>query len=108
MPFCPSCSLEFQPHSIFCIKCGASLAVPPPVYPSPLNPYWHLEGISGWLLFVAFSLLLTPFYILRNVARVDLPIFHHGTSVAPLIGTLFLFRDILTLASSPAPSGFRI
>jgi len=105
MLVCPACFLEFRTAVRFCSRCGAALVVRPQapslskVYPIPFVASPHLEGISGWLLLVAISLAITPYYVVRNAVRIDVPLLiDHGTLGAALVGSLFLLKNAVTLS----------
>ena len=58
-----------------------------------------LEGISGWLILIAISLVLTPLFVVRNAISIDLPVLSHGTLGRSLVGLLFLVKDVLLLSA---------
>lgn len=102
MPSCPNCELGNHPAARFCSRCGAAMVAPTPLpaanFP-PLNPYVPLEGISGWLIVIAVSLALTPFFAMRNAILVDLPVLKHGTTGYFLVGLLFILKDAVILSA---------
>jgi hypothetical protein len=75
----------------------ASLPAAPRI--APFNPNDRMEGISGWLILIAISLVLTPFFALRNAILIDLPILKHGTLGGSLVGLLFLLKDAAVLSA---------
>jgi hypothetical protein len=101
MPTCPACALGNHPAARFCSRCGAAMivAAPLPVANNiaSFSPYAHLEGISGWLILIAISLVSIPFFVVRNAILIDLPILKHGTVGGSLIGLLFLLKNATIL-----------
>jgi hypothetical protein len=58
-----------------------------------------LEGISGWLILIAISLVITPLFEVRNAFSLDLPVLSHGTLGGALVGLLFLVKDVAILSA---------
>jgi hypothetical protein len=61
-------------------------SVVPPIYPQFLNPYPHLEGLSGWLIVVGLGLVLGPIRIVSLIYTVNLP-FLFGHNNQPLLAS---------------------
>jgi hypothetical protein len=93
----------------FCAQCGIAIDSLPPVpaiqYPIS-QPYPHLEGIGGWLFWIAFSLGITPVFVVRNAVRIELPHLIHPTrGVEFLTWSLFLTGSLAVLAVLIALNG---
>jgi hypothetical protein len=100
--FCSSCAFALPPGARFCSRCGSENTLPAPTAPLryqgvPLRD--PLEGISGWLILIAISLVFTPFTIVRNAISIDLPALSHGTLGGSLGGLLFLVKDVAILSA---------
>lgn len=75
--------------------------------PAPTAPLLYLgiplrdplEGISGWLILIAISLVVTPLFVVRNAISIDLPVLGHGTLGGSLVGLLFLVKDVAILSA---------
>jgi len=97
---CSTCAFGLPPGARFCPKCGN-------VAPAPTAPLLYLgiplrdplEGISGWLILIAISLVLTPLIVVRNAISIHLPVLSHGTLWGSLAGLLFLVKDGVILSA---------
>jgi len=105
MPTCLACSIGLQPGSRFCPRCGSALLAfnpngPLPRFSPPLHPSARLEGIGGWLIFMAVSLAVTPLFVARKIVHTDLAVFHGGGIIgASVVGSFFVLKDFVTLAA---------
>jgi len=57
------------------------------------------EGISGWLILIGISLVLTMLFAVRNAISIDLPLVNHGTFGGSLVGLLFFLKDVAILSA---------
>jgi hypothetical protein len=55
------------------LQATAIAYTPEPTSTQFLNPYPHLEGLSGWLVFIGLSLVLAPIRIGSLIFTVNLP-----------------------------------
>src|SRR5271163_3230315 len=99
MPICQSCVSDVQPGSRFCGRCGSALpqVIAPQIatYPAMMaRP--DLEGISGWLIFLAVALVIAPIIATRTILRTDLPLVF---GKAPVIGSIILLKNLISLAA---------
>ena len=100
---CFTCAFELPPGARFCPQCGSWNTTPAPtaplLYQGMLLPD-PLQGISGWLILIAISLILTPLVVARNAISTDLPVLSRGTLVGSLVGLLFLMKDMAVLSAT--------
>lgn len=115
---CSNCSSVIPEGLESCAGCGAAVA-PPEFEPAPppvplfnsLSTAQDLEGLSGWLIFVALGLVVSPFRILYTLFGADLPVLlgakyqpylaQHpaleGLLVFEVITNIVLFTAVLSL-----------
>lgn len=82
MNACSSCAVNLDSGAPVCMRCGAAAPPevpacrterqdePPALFSETLfDSDRHLEGLSGWLIFMGISLVVAPFSILVGMAK---------------------------------------
>ena len=92
---CPTCSREVDVEAGCCSECGpVSVSVAPLAGDAQLLPQevssparasdTHLEGLSGWLIWIGFGLVLAPLKMLNTLLSVSIPLLSKASTQAYL------------------------
>lgn len=117
---CPTCDVEVPSDRRFCPRCGSAFTATtepasaaqqphPTALPQSVDPNAHLEGLSGWLIWLGFGLVISPFRIILSIFRVNIPFLfkashqayfagHHLAAV--LVGSEIIMNIIFVMSLS--------